>query len=118
MRVCVCTVPSCFGTHIMWYSMFLVWDPCRPLSPSRPLPLRFISSLYYYTVFGQFLVWATPSQQLGQVLGGTINFIMSVSHGATWAQRRGARHTLAAADDDPLLSGGFKTALCIEPATT
>lgn len=36
----------------------------------------FITSLYYYTVFGQFLVWATPSQQLGQVLGGSLNFMM------------------------------------------
>lgn len=32
--------------------------------------------LYYYIVFGQFLTWATPSQQLAQVAGSSVNFIM------------------------------------------
>ena len=45
---------------------------------------------YYYTVFGQFLVWATPSQQLAQVAGSSISFIMCGGAGQSSGRRLSA----------------------------
>jgi hypothetical protein len=37
----------------------------------------------FYTVFGQLLVWMTPSQPMAQILGSTLSFIFNITNGFT-----------------------------------
>eukprot|EP00877_Chromochloris_zofingiensis_P010755 jgi/Chrzof1/5933/Cz16g21030.t1 len=43
--------------------------------------LMFLCSIALYTIFGQFLVYVTPSQPVAQVLGAGLNFMYNIFNG-------------------------------------
>lgn len=51
-----------------------------PLSNANPYP-PLQSRRQYYTIFGQWLVYVTPTQQLAQTLGGNANFMFNLVSG-------------------------------------
>lgn len=56
--------------------------------------LMFLASITFYTIFGQLMVYATPSQQMAQVLGSGVNCECGF-WGTAWCEAwRGARAVL------------------------
>ncbi|KAF6263806.1 ABC-2 type transporter-domain-containing protein [Scenedesmus sp. NREL 46B-D3] len=43
--------------------------------------MMFLASISFYTIFGQFMVYVTPSQQIAQVVGAGLNFTMNLFNG-------------------------------------
>ncbi|GBF90608.1 ABC transporter G family member protein [Raphidocelis subcapitata] len=43
--------------------------------------LMFLTSQYFYSTAGHLLIWSTPSQQMGQMLGGLLSFIWNIANG-------------------------------------
>ncbi|WIA42005.1 hypothetical protein OEZ86_009302 [Tetradesmus obliquus] len=43
--------------------------------------MMFLASISFYTIFGQFMVYVTPSQQIAQVVGAGLNFMFNLFNG-------------------------------------
>lgn len=43
--------------------------------------IMFLETITFYSVFGQFLVYMTPSAGIAQVLGGALNFLFNIFNG-------------------------------------
>lgn len=43
--------------------------------------LMFLETIFFYNIFGQFLVFMTPAQAMAQVMGGALNFLFNIFNG-------------------------------------